>query len=78
MADIIVYTLVQNGGGIDGMDFTDKGGKISSCHETRQAAEADRNAPWCKIVPIVVDTVEAKRKALAKLDALDKFILKVK
>ncbi len=28
MADTIVYTVVSRGGGMDGMDHTDKGGKV--------------------------------------------------
>ena len=78
MKEVIVYTLVGNGGGIDGMDHTNKGGEIRAAYLTRDEAENDKRAPWCKINPIVLDLDKAKSHAKAKLDPIDKLALNLK
>jgi hypothetical protein len=75
MKEIIVYTLVSKGGGVDGMDRTDKPGKLMSAAYDRETLEKSGNKPWGDIVPIVVDTEAARVKALVKLDPVDKLIL---
>lgn len=78
MQEIIVYQLVSIGGGIDGTDHTDKGGKVLEAYKTRQEAEQSKVKPWCKIEPIVVDMQQAKKLAMFKLSALDKLALGLK
>lgn len=73
--DIIVYTLVTNPGGVDGLDFMNKGGTISAVAYDRKALENHPNKPWCEIIPIVIDKNKAKTSALAKLDKIDRLIL---
>lgn len=68
MTDTIVYTTVSNGGGIDGMDHTDKGGNVTGAYLDKQKATKNPNAPWNTVVPIVVDLEELAKKTLAKLD----------
>ena len=68
MTDTIVYTTVSKGGGIDGMDHTDKGGNVTGAYLDKQKATKNPNAPWNTVVPIVVDLEELAKKTLAKLD----------
>ena len=68
MTDTIVYTTVSKGGGIDGMDHTDKGGNVTGAYLDKQKATKNPNAPWNTVVPIVVDLGELARTTLAKLD----------
>lgn len=71
MTDRIVYIEMRNAGGVDGMDHTDKGGKIlrASFKDTLTPN------PWTRIARVVVG-VEAQRKnALSKLNPVDKLIL---
>ena len=75
MTDKIVYTLLTQGGGIDGRDHADKGGKVTAAFFDRDSAEKYGNRPWCDIVPIVVDEAKARREAMGKLNAVDKLIL---
>jgi hypothetical protein len=76
--DRIVYTLVTRGGGIDGMDHTDKGGQVVFATYDRKQAEAHSSKPWCELVPIVVDVHAGRRTALAKLSPVDKLVLNLK
>ena len=73
--DKIVYTLVTNGGGIDGLDFTDKGGKIIAVSFSKEALQHNKNKPWCSIKAEVIDTDQVRKQALAKLDMIDKLVL---
>jgi hypothetical protein len=68
MADTIVYTTVSNGGGVDGMDHTDKGGRVMGAYLDKKKAINNPNAPWNTVVPIVVDIEELAKTSLAKLD----------
>jgi len=74
--EVIVYTLITNGGGIDGMDHTDKGGKMTHAFLTRGEAERCPNLPWCTINPIVADLRETAKNALAKLTPIERLALK--
>lgn len=78
MADKIVYTLVNQPGGVDGLDRTAKGGEIVAAFYTRKEAEDYKGKPWCNIVPIVIDDLQAKREAIKKLSPIDKLVLNVK
>lgn len=73
--DVIVYTLLSKGGGVDGRDHTDKAGKLMDAAYYRQTLEKSGNRAWGDIVPTVVNLKEARRKALDKLDPIDKLIL---
>ena len=68
MVDTIIYTLVTKGGGIDGLDFTDKGGNVTHAFFTRGEAERHPNRPWCEIVPEVVDITAVAKRRLQSLD----------
>jgi hypothetical protein len=68
MTDTIVYTTVSKGGGIDGMDSSDKGGNITGAYLDKQQAIKNPNAPWNVVAPIVVDLEDLANKTLAKLD----------
>ena len=73
--DTIVYTLVTKGGGIDGMDHPDKGGKMTHAFLTRGEAEKCPNLPWCDLLPGVVDLGEVAKAALAKLTPVERLAL---
>jgi hypothetical protein len=75
--DKIIYTLVSKGGGVDGRDFTDKGGKVIAASYERKDLEKNKNLPWCDIVPQVVDIEKATKSALAKLSPVDKLVLEM-
>lgn len=75
--DRIVYMVISNGGGIDGRDHTDKGGKVMLATFDKADAEGyilNKNS-WYRVESIVVDMEKAKREALKKLTKLDKLIL---
>lgn len=75
MTDKIIYTLVTKGGGVDGRDFTDKGGKVIAASYDKAVLQKNKNLPWCNIVPQVVDIDAARKSALAKLSPVDKLVL---
>jgi hypothetical protein len=57
MSDRIVYLVVSNGGGVDGRDHTDKGGKILHANLIRDVAERKVNS-WSHLKPTVQDLDE--------------------
>lgn len=74
--DHIVYMVTTAPGGQDGMDHTDKGGKLMLA--TYERADAEKFiGKDCRYIltPTVVDVVAARKAALAKLDLLDKLVL---
>ena len=74
--DRIVYTVVTTGGGVDGMDHTDKGGLIVLATFNKEEA-VKRIGLDCrfKLVPTVVDMDDAIRSVRAKLTTYDRSIL---
>ena len=68
VVDTIVYTVVSNGGGVDGLDHSDKGGQVTNAFLTREEVEKCANLPWGKVVPIVMDLEKTAKDALDKLD----------
>lgn len=76
--DRIIYKLVTKGGGIDGRDHADKGGKIIAASYNKADLQKNKNLPWCDIVPEVVEEEKAKREALAKLSPVDRLVLELK
>ncbi|MBI6727452.1 hypothetical protein YA0089_27935 [Pseudomonas viridiflava] len=75
MSHVIVYTLISQGGGVDGRDHTAKGGDLVGAYLDEAQAKNAKNAPWCKMVPEAVDMAQAKLAALAKLNPLDRLAL---
>lgn len=74
MADTIVYTTVSNGGGVDGMDHTDKGGNITNAFLDKNKAQ-EYNKGYNKVVPIVVDLHETAKKVLSSLSPVDRLAI---
>jgi len=67
--DVIVYMTVSNGGGMDGMDRSDKGGHIKFASFDRDEAEAaDKKDHWAHLEARVVVPAEIARNVLAGLD----------
>lgn len=75
MTDIIVYTTVSKGGGIDGMDHTDKGGNVTGAYLDKQKAIQNPNAPWNIVCPIVVDLDELATKTLTALGPVERLAI---
>ena len=71
----VVYTLVTKAGGVDGLDHTDKGGKVVGVFGFEAVAKQAPNAPWCDVVPQAVDLTELAKQALKKLDPLEQYAL---
>ena len=76
MTDRIVYQVVSQPGGVDGMDHNNKGGTIVFVTFNRDAAHGKYGTDCrYRIEPIVVDTVKAKAEAKTKLNLLDRLVL---
>ena len=74
--DKIVYIITSAGGGQDGLDHTDKGGRMLSAFFDREPAEKKIGHDSRYILtPTVIDVVKARQTAIAKLDPLDRLIL---
>mgnify|MGYP003582407657 CR=1 FL=1 len=75
MTDRIAYLLITQPGGVDGLDRDDKGGVIVAASFSKERIER-RKGLDCRyrIEPRVVNE-DDKRKALAKLDKLDRLLL---
>jgi hypothetical protein len=73
--DKIIYLLVSTGGGVDGRDHTDKGGRILAATYDKAGFDKHPGRPWARIESRVVDMELARRYALAKLTPLDKLVL---
>lgn len=75
MAVQIIYTLVTNGGGVDGLDHTDKGGKVVGVFGFESVAKASPRAPWCSVVPMMVDLDLVAKRAWEKLDPIERYAI---
>lgn len=64
MTDTIVYTTVSKGGGIDGMDHTDKGGNVTGAYLDKDKAKNSPNKAWETVLPIVIDLEETAKDFL--------------
>ena len=73
--DKIVYTLIGKGGGVDGMDRNDPPGQLMDASFSKSDLLENQNLPWGDIKPQVVNLKEARKKALAKLDPIDKLVI---
>ena len=71
----IVYCVVSLPGGIDGRDFSDKGGSVIDVFLERTMAEKRVDA-WSTIEPRVVDFVEEGQKIMKDLSPLQKLVLR--
>lgn len=79
MPDKIIYLVVSEPGGIDGRDFTDKGGRIKFASFDRSSAEAKLDA-WHKLKLKAVSEEELdkiKNLAFEKLDKVEQLVLGV-
>ena len=73
--DTIVYLAISKGGGVDGLDHTDKGGNITDVFLSREAAEKRPNASWSIIKPEVFDLAKVAEATLKKLDPVERLAL---
>lgn len=72
--DQIVYSVVSKGGGVDGMDRSDKGGVVKSISLDKKAMLKELS-PWHELQSQIVDFDAAHVEALKKLTPLDKLVL---
>lgn len=76
MTDIIVYKVVSQPGGVDGLDFNDKGGTlVNASFEKQPMTLKYGNDCRYRIEPTVIDLDTAKREAMAKLTMIDRLAL---
>jgi len=75
MTDSIVYVVIRDGGGMDGMDHTDKGGEITFASSDRKGAD-DACDHWSKVDAQVHDLNKIAKKAYHKLDGLEQYALR--
>lgn len=76
MSDSIVYLVVSNGGGIDGRDHTDKGGKVLYASHYKESAEK-KVTGWSHFEARVVDHTEICKKVVHKLDSLERMSMRI-
>lgn len=76
MTDKIVYLVVTKGGGIDGLDYNDKGGKVKYASYNKQETVA-KVTPWDELKKEIIDDEEVYKAAIKKLDAIDKLVLDI-
>ena len=74
MSDRIVYEIILNPGGVDGLSQS-PGGKVTAAAWDRRALEKHPSLPWGKIVPRVVDFERERKAALDKLTFTERLIL---
>lgn len=72
--DQIVYSVVTNSGGIDGMDRDDKGGVIKFASYDKAEAESQVD-PWSTVKSCIVNVEERRKVALNALTAIEKLLL---
>lgn len=76
MTDTIIYRVVTNGGGIDGLDHTDKGGKVLWAGTDKNRIPSKYNIKgWYTIESTVVDLKEEADKAVRSLDPIARLAL---
>jgi len=75
VSDRIVYKVVSKGGGVDGMDFSDKGGHTKYASFDRSDAEKHVDG-WSELRVEVIEHYEKRSERLLKdLDPVDRLIL---
>lgn len=76
--DKIVYTLVTEPGGVDGLDRDDKGGVVVLASYEKGIVERRKGQDTrYKIVPQIVNIATAKMEAIRKLNVIDRLILDI-
>ena len=75
MADTIVYTTVSKGGGVDGMDASDKGGEITGAYLLKESASRTSITAYNTVNPIVVDLNAIAEKTLNELDPVTRLAI---
>lgn len=77
--DQIVYQVVTKGGGVDGRDHTDKGGRIKFASFDRGEAEAQQTA-WDDLKLVAIGHSEwmvMRKKVLSKLDGFERLAIEL-
>jgi len=75
--DRIVYTVRTAPGGVDGRDHTDKGGTLVAASYYKSDVAKYENDTRYRVKPIVLNLANARAKALAKLDPIDRLVLEI-
>jgi hypothetical protein len=70
MPDRIVYCVVTNAGGIDGLDRSDKGGHIKFASYVKSDAEAKAD-DWSHVEARVIDPEQVARDVRKKLNPVE-------
>lgn len=76
MTDRIVYQVISQPGGVDGLDHGDKGGLLVNASFDKQTMYG-KYGKDCRfrIEATVIDMEKAKAHAMAKLDVIDRLAL---
>lgn len=76
MSDRIVYQLISEPGGVDGLDHNDKGGTaVYATYDKEAAIRKKGNDSRLRLEPSVVDTDQVKADAMAKLSLIERLVL---
>lgn len=76
MTDTIVYLAVTNGGGIDGLDRTDKGGRVMAAALSRDGLDPKWHVTgWYTITPVVEDLEKVALAAWRSLTPVQRLAL---
>lgn len=76
MTDRIIYLVISEPGGVDGLDNTDKGGTVVGAHFSKVVAEGQKgNDSRLRVTATVVDDEVVKAQAMAKLTLVERRVL---
>jgi hypothetical protein len=76
MSDVIVYTVVTEPGGVDGMDYKDKGGDVVAIFSDKSSAERFKALDTrYKIVPEIFNRADTIKSTKRKLDIFELYAL---
>lgn len=76
MSDRIVYLVVSEPGGVDGLDQTDKGGTVLLATYQKEAALSCKGQDCRKrLEPTVVNVEEVRAEVMRKLTAIERLVV---
>lgn len=76
MTDRIMYLVISEPGGVDGLDNTDKGGAVVGAHFSKVDAERQKgNDSRLRLTPTVIDDEVVRAQAMAKLTLVERRVL---
>lgn len=76
MTDIIVYKIISQPGGVDGLDFNNKGGTLVNALLSKHEATVRYGSDCRYLIEAEVLNLDfAKQRAMAKLDPIDRLAL---